>query len=79
MPCTDSIIHDTFLNLPDTEHMKNRIFITGASFSILFSMSCYSQPCKLIKIGMMPSEVQKLVGPPTEVDTIRLDTIGMKP
>ena len=32
-----------------------------------------AQPCKLVKQGMTKSEVLKLVGKPTEIDTIGSD------
>ena len=34
----------------------------------------HAQPCKKVKVGMTTTEVLKLVGNPTEVDTLGYDT-----
>ena len=50
--------------------MKN--LISFILFSFIVSL-VHAQPCKLVKQGMTKSEVLKLVGKPTEIDTIGSD------
>jgi len=37
---------------------------------VLISSFIIAQPCKVVKVGMLKSEVRKLAGKPTEMDTL---------
>jgi hypothetical protein len=52
------------------------ITMSRLSFLIIFLsafQSANGQPCKIVKPGMTKSEVLKLAGPPTEIDTVFID------
>ena len=46
----------------------NKIHLTFILGFVTFLMN--GQPCKVVRLGMTKSEVLKLAGPPTEIDTV---------